>query len=292
MSEAKYRIYTAIIVGIVMVSGALYYNLTHEPPQADTGTSALQSERKHIAVVDSDNDGVPDWQDDLIDTEPIFLNATNTEPYVMPDTVTGQLVYQFTNDVTALDSLGLLSANKETLVRETILDLEKKTAAHKYAETDLTNIITTSDPEALQAYGNLVALTIVTNKTSEENELEIFSRMTADNNPKHLEKLKVIEDQYTAIIDTLLTMDVPQQYIFEHLAIVNSFSELKQDVYGMQLFFDDPTYTSMRYRRFYGNVLGMASVLHDLYDALYLDEKIPFADDDPLRILVDGLPNV
>lgn len=276
-----------------MVSAALVMNFNNKKAVSATvdqeGAIAL-SDRRHIQIIDSNEDGVPDWQANLIDSEPIYLDATTSEPYVPPDTVTGQFSARFFRDLITLESFGLLADTKEELIEAAIKDLEEKTAEQIYTETDLKNISVVTDKEALRTYGNLVAGTVLYYQTTDEHELAVFERMTSSNNPRHLEKLAVIEKQYDDIVNGLLELEVPSKYIIEHLAIVNSFSALRHNVYAMQLYFDDPFYTSMRYRRLAADVVGMNIAIHNLHDALYLDENIQFEDDDTMPILVTLLP--
>lgn len=292
MSGVQIRIFSAIAIGVVMITSALVVRATHGPSeteQPNTAQASVLSERKHIKVVDSNSNNVPDWQENLIDSEPIYLDATSTEPYEPPDTVGGQFAFRYYEDLVTLQTLGMLEDTREELVNSAIAELEKQTEAPTYTEDDLRHVVTTEDPNALRAYGNLVAGTIFHYQTDEENEYQIFQRMTQDENPRHLEKLAKIEEQYDNIITALLELEVPEQYTFEHLAIVNSFSELRETVRAMQLYFEDPLHTIVRYRQLHGDVVGMNNAIHSLYDALYLDENIQFAENETLPVLVELL---
>ncbi len=291
LSRAKLKIFAAVFVGTFLVGGSFYLKAQREPMAVASNTESAPTlgVRKYIPVVDSNLDGVPDWQAELVEGEPIFVDASSTEPYVPPDTVSGQFVYKFNQDVTTLDVYGLLDEHRADLIEASVKHIEKETMEEIYTEADLTSIVATTDKEALKAYGNLVAGTFYTFLVSEETEYEIFDRMTADGNPKHIEKLKVIEGQYDKMITYLLNMQVPEQYVFEHLAIVNGLSAMRENVYGMQLLFDDPYYTAGRYRRFIEDFLVMKNAVSSLYDALYLDEKIVFTDQDNLRVLMNDL---
>jgi len=290
MTSAKIRIFASAGFGVIIVTLAFIMNLSQENnPEPEVDNALAISTRKHIEVVDSDKDGVPDWQANLIDSEPIYLDATNTEPYVPPDTLTGQYSARFFRDSLSLDSFGALQENKGGLIEGTIRDMEEETKEKIYVRSDLENIVVVTNPDGLRTYGNLVAGNIFYYQTDEENEVVIFNKFLQEENPRYLEKLTVIEQQYDNIIGALLKLEVPEKYVFEHLSILNKFSALKENVVGMQLYFDDPFYTAMRYRRITTDVLNTNISIMSLYDALYLDEKIEFADDEALPVLVELL---
>ena len=245
--------------------------------------------RKHIPVNDSDLDCVPDWQAVLADSERIYLDSTSTEPYVPPDTVTGQFSVPYFQEVLALQNVGLPDDALNEFTSMKIEELEAMTQERIYTEADLPNLVNTQDPEALRAYGNLVAGHIYYGINTEETEFEVFTRLTQDKNPKHLEKLADIEAQYEAVIETIRTLEVPESYIFEHLAVLNSLSAMKENVVGMQHYFDDSIYMLMRYRRIAEDTLGMSDSLKHLYDGLYLDDKIQFEENDALPVVVSLL---
>ncbi len=290
MKPATLRIITASLIGVILVGGSLYYSQQQEVQEVSAVEETVTiGERKHIPVVDSDLDGVPDWQAELVEGEPIFVDASTTEEYVPPDTVTGQFVHHLNQDIATLEVYGMLDETREDLVEAAVKELEKRTMEEIYTKNDLTNITTVNNPDSLRSYGNIVANTYYNFLTGDESEFQVFDRLTREGNPKHIEKLKVIEGQYDGMITYLLAMEVPEQYVFEHVAIVNALSAMRENVYGMQLLFEDPYYTAARYRRFIEDFLVMKNAVQALYDALYLDEKIMFAEQDALRVLINDL---
>lgn len=293
MSTTKVRILSAIAAGIIMVGGAWLLNQKSsamQEPAASEDASGL-SIRKHIPVSDSDRDGVPDWQDKLIDSEPIYLDelSTTSEPFVPPDTLTGQISYKFFHDLMILDLYGLVEDAGDELVEGAIAEMEEATQERIYTKDDLVSVVKTNSQGALRAYGNLVAGTIFFYQTNDANEFQIYQQMTEDKNPRHLERLAVIEKQYDDIITALVKLEVPEDYVFEHLAVVNALSALKQNTYAMQLFFDDPFYASIRYRRLADDVLALNDAITNLYNRLHGEERIQFADNETLPVMVELL---
>lgn len=290
MSPAKLRIFTATLIGVILVGGSLYLSLQHDAQVVSGAEETLTiGARKHIPVVDSDQDGVPDWQAELVDGEPIFIDASSTEVYIPPDTVTAQFVHHLNQDIATLDAYGMLEETREDLVEAAVKELEKRTMEEIYTVDSLTNVVAIENKESLHAYANIVAGSYYTFFENAESEYVIFDRLTADGNPKHIEKLKEIEGRYDAQINHLLKMEVPERFTFEHIAIVNGLSAMRENVYGMQLLYDDPYYTAARYRRFIEDFLVMKNAVWALYDALYLDEKIMFTEEDALRMLINDL---
>ena len=291
MNNAQVRIIGAFLAGLAMVAGAFFIERpTTEPAVVDETGGVTLSERKHIPISDTDADGRPDWEQNLtIVNAASTEDASSTDTYTPPDTVGGQLGLQLFGELVTLQKMGMYEEVEDEFIGLAVDELERLTAAPTFSVDDLKNTAEVTNETALRTYGNLVAGTIFFYQTDDENEFQVFQRMAVDGNPKHLEKLAIIEQQYTDIINALLELEVPQSYTFEHLAIVNSFSELRQDVAAMQLFFKDPLYTSARYSRFTADVLGMNQAIFSLYDALYLDEQISFGENDALPILVELL---
>ncbi len=287
MGGAQTRILIAILTGIILVTGAFWYNYTRPEVTLDTALeSAGLSDRRHIPVSDSNIDGVPDWQDNLIDTEPIFIDASSTNEYEISDTLTDQFSVRFFEDILTLDANGVLEEATDDLVEAAMKELEEKTKETLYTESDL-NIISTTDPKALNVYGNLVAGNIILFQTKDKTEEEVFFQLTKDENPRHLEKLAAIETQYKDTITALLELETPEQYTFEHLAIVNSLSALEANAAGMQQYFDDPLVAAVRYRRLQADALNLRDGIISLYNTLYLDEGIPFQENQSLRVLAE-----
>lgn len=290
MSGAQIRIFTAGLIGIIMVGGAFVLSAKNKKDaEVADNTSSVLGTRKHIPVTDSNQDGVPDWQAQIVGKDPIYLDASSTNAYVPSNTLMGEFAIRYYEDVMLLEAAGLLEESEDDLIAAAIAELEEKTEEPHYTRDDLKNVIQTYDPDALRAYGNLVAGNIFYYQTDDEHELEIFSRLIEDNNPKHIEKLVVIEQQYQNIIEALLELEVPEQYVFEHLKIVNSFSALKTTAAALQLYLDDPLTSLVRYRQIYADVLGMNRAVNSLYDALYLDDEIEFAENESLRVLAELL---
>lgn len=289
MSNPRNRIFAAILVGIIMIGGAIFYGQKageeNAQQQKVAAAGLAPTDRKHIPITDSDKNGIPDWQEQIIDAEPIFIDASSTLELQPPKNFTEQFADDMFQDMLTLDELGLLSEGREQLINAGISSLIERTEETGYTEADL-NSVSAHDPEALRAYGNLVAGHIYYGVGQGSSEYTLFEEMVRTGNPRYLEELKSIERDYEAVISTLLELEVPEQYTFEHLVIVNSLAAMKSDVAAMQLHFDDPLLAFVHSNRYPVDLLGMRNGLFDLYDRLYLSDHVLFQENDSLPAVV------
>jgi hypothetical protein len=289
MESFKTKILPAILAGSALVAVAFYAE-QKRPDIGPDSAIASQVTRKHIQVEDTDADGVPDWQAQVINSDPIYLNSSSSGPYAPDDTVTGRLIYEVITEQDIDMESPFYEVQKDRYAREFVAQLREETKAPTYTAGDLLNIIETEDKDALHAYGNLVGGIIYYHQDPEgELEREVFNRYIRDKNPRHLETLAKIEAQYQAIVDDLLELETPEQYVEKHLAIVNGFAALKHDVYAMQQYFKDPLYATTRVGLHDSDIFSVGSAILNLYDTLYLQEKITFEPDETLRFWADGL---
>lgn len=288
MESFKTKILPAILAGSALVAVAYYADQKRPDPVATA--NAFEVTRKHIPVQDSNEDGVPDWQAQVIGTDPIYLETESTGVYEPSDTVTGRIAYEVMTDQNIDPDSNYYHILKDIHARKYIKQLLDETKEPIYTADDLVNIIETNDKDALHAYGNLVGGIIYYHQDdSGVLERDVFDRYVRDKNPKHLETLAGIEGQYQAIIDELLVLETPSQYVDQHLAIVNAFSALRHDVYAMQIYFEDPLFTTTRLGRYDNDVMDVSRSIIGLYNALYLVEKITFEPNETLRYWADNL---
>lgn len=287
MESFKTKILPAILAGSALVAVAYYAEQQRPDPVATA--NAFEVTRKHIPVQDSNADGVPDWQAQVIGTDPIYIDTDTTGPYIPDDTITGRFMYDIMRDNALEPDTPFYNVIKDHYADQYIERLKNETREPIYTAEDLTNIIETTDKDALHAYGNLVGGIIYYHQETEELETDIFERYMRDKNPKHLEVLATIEGEYQAIINDLLELETPSQYVDAHLAIINGFSAIRHDVYAMQVYFDDPLFTTTRLGRYDNHIRFVSSSIVSLYDALYLEEKITFEPNETLRYWADRL---
>jgi Bacterial TSP3 repeat len=224
--------------------------------------------------IDSDHDGLPDWEETLYGTDPHnpdtdgdgtpdgqevalgrnplvkgpndFLasknnpNATSTEKENL--TLTDTFARNFFTEYMNMQQSGvqITSTNADQIAS----DYLKKTplpsiTAKQYTQADLS--LTDSDQAHLSSYQN--AITAIFAKywpTGKTNELSIMQQAFVNNDTKALDNMTVIISAYQNTLSNSLTLSVPKLAVSLHLNMINSLSVYIQTLKMIQLAYTDP----------------------------------------------------
>ena len=289
MNSPQTRIITAFVIGLFLVGGAFWKAQTRPEPTVNNAGPIVASldTREYIPVVDSNDDGVPDWQDQIVDGEPIYIDtSTSTEPYVIPDTLTAKYAIQYYTDTAALANFGLLDNVKDDLITNTVEQLRRETAPTPYDITQI-NTVYTKDPEARKAYGGLAAAIIYTYSSEDLNEYEAFQSFIKTDTPEMRAAFERIEGQYDHMITDLLALETPSDLAQLHVNLINSLLALKTDTKAMSQYYQDPLFTHVRYQGFSNDVITFMNALIEIYNTLYL-EGIRFEPDNAMSVMINS----
>lgn len=226
---------------------------------------------------DSDNDGLKDWEEALWKTDPnnpdtdedgaldgqevienhnplipgpedyfedTQIQNQNSASFPEASSLTEAFSQQFFNEYLALkQEKGTLSQeDKDNLLNE-FLDGFKNLSENKggiYRKSDI-RISAKSDVNSIKNYGNQLALIIKKYfDPIPESEMAIFQKFAASQNESELSKLKPIADAYRNTAKEALLLETPQNFSDSHLAIINNFNEISQEIEAMQNISEDP----------------------------------------------------
>jgi hypothetical protein len=288
MDDSQKRIAVAFLLGAVVIAGALLMRKS-DSVETTSGTIVVAPvERLYVDVVDSNQDGVPDWRDALEDSNPILLpKATST--YSAPDTVTGKFAVNFFENYVRSKSYGAFGESNEELTTLYANSLAKQALDELYVETDIT-IFPSSGTQDLQTYGTNVASIILAHPYQGDSEIVILQEVSRTNNMERLSELEPIVASYVATVKDLLEVAVPNTYTKEHLDLLNAVNAVKIDIEAMQKLETDPMYTLLRMKRYEDDVLGMSNALKNLFSRLYLQDTVRWESSDPVLKLITFTP--
>ena len=250
------RIGGAVVVGIAIVVTAFFLrgmNVSNAGGAAAV-TGSFEG-REYIGSKDSDGNGTSDWEDELRSMTlranpdaPEYI-APETDSYEEPNTLTGQFSRTFFETYVQTDASGDLSPERmDAFLNASLVSLEKDAQDELYTKEDI--LIGETSGSTLRAYGNSVLEIIARHSFASENELAIFERALQSDSEAELEKLTNIADAYDAILTDTLTLHVPSELAFEHLALVNSYLAIRNDIRAMENSFTDPLYALVRVKRY------------------------------------------
>lgn len=277
MTRAQRRVGGAFLLGAVIIGAALFLR-TQKELTLQMASASVAAERTFIPVTDIDKNGVADWQDDLHGaTIDIDASSSASSTYEKPTTVTGKFAVQFFEGFLRSKMYGSFSRSPEEQIADATQELAAQAQDELLTEKDI-SVIQMRDQNALRIYSNNVAAILLAHHTGTENEAIILQDALRTHDPKRLEDLKPITAAYTDMVKNLLEVEVPTGYEKEHLDLLNALNAVKEDVRAMEEVNTDPLYTLLRAKRYQDDVLGMTKAVSNLFNTLYLQDNIHWAD--------------
>lgn len=270
MSRSQKKISGALLIGAALIAGALLvrsYTNDGTVTTQDTVVVAAAPQRTAIRVTDTNNDGVPDWQESLLVTGALDM-ASTTGDFKEPETLTEKFALSFFQDMVRAENYGAFGDTPEELVLEASNTLAAQAVDVLFTTQD---IIVSSDnsPEALSAYGEAVArITTLYPDPSEENAAVILARALRNQSPAELTALDTKIAAFTNILRDTKELTVPTSLQREHLNVLNSYQAVLTDIQAMRNAFTDPMLSLLRMKRYEDDNIGMAISLQNLYQKL------------------------
>jgi hypothetical protein len=286
------KIVGATVIGFALVGGA--YTLSnfgvHTVNTLPAAVSVATEPRAALTVTDGNNNGIEDWRDDFVTTEPIILNAASTT-YVLPDTLTGKVSINFLEDIIRAKNYGPFGSTQEEVIQNTINNLAKETEIKLYDTPDI-DIMTRWDDEDILNYANTVAATIYNNSIPDmDGELEILHDVVTNGRKERLPELETLAGVYANYRDDTIKIPVPAFLAKEHLDLINTYNALHEDIRAMSLTYSDPAVALLRLKRYQDDAEGLAKALQNMYFALEPYAALVTADD-PATLFVLFSPNI
>lgn len=265
------KIIGSFVIGFALVAGT--YLMTNfgkpvgqysEPPQITASQQAAPI-RSAIAVSDEDGNGIEDWRDEFVQTEPIILDASVRERYEAPQTLTGKMGLNFIQDVLTARQYDGLGRTQDQIINDTVSSVINETSQAIFDTPDI-KMIRNWNEQSVRTYSNAVALAILeNNKTDLENEILILQDIVNRNDTSRIAELETLAELYRLTRDAIIEIPVPEVFAKQHLDLINSLHAVHHDVLGMTLAYEDPVYALMRLKRYENDVLGMVKSLENLY---------------------------
>ena len=288
--ESVFRVGGAMLLGAGLVGGAF---VIQKKAAADEETPVLVVARGDVRTVqpalDTDEDGFPDWEETLRGTDPRAYttaeemypaDATSSEPYTPPTTITDRFAERFLENMIRTGAgEPMTEEQKARLVEESVNTLSAETADRLYTRGDIT-IVADNDTAALHTYGNALGELFLTPSVAHEPELIILGKAVQANDPAVLDGLKPIEAAYAGMLRAVLLLETPSGVAAEQVGLVNALSLVRADIAAMQEVFTDPLGSLMRIRRYEDDARGLAFALDNIRIALEKN-SIAYTSEEP-----------
>lgn len=277
MKKKSYKVFFALLISGALLVGVFFYiekkNAEEIRPSGNSTVESLNTKTTLKSEIDTDNDGLLDWEETLWGTDPksqdtdkdnttdgeeVRLGRNPTIPgpkdLLNSETKTTKAAVENTT-LTPTEKLGrdmfaqYLSLKQsgvtfdeqttDTFVNELIQKMAGDMTYKVYTEKSISTA-SQDNPETIKNYGNALSESVRKNSSENENELIIFSRFVDSGDKKELLKLMPIITSYKGMINGMLALSVPKSALEAHLEFVNALSLVLKSLENMMSAEPDP----------------------------------------------------
>jgi hypothetical protein len=280
------RVIASFAFGSALVLAAYTFSDFGEPTaqgnvDASLGVVAARApERQYIPTTDSNNDGVPDWQEVLQTTEPIVVPE---EPiaYEAPESLTGSFALNFFESYIRNKSFGEFGNSPEQFINSARESLTEEVRDELYTINDISPTRDNSI-EAWRRYANQMASIVINgpDEGTDRNELLIVEEAMSTGNMAVLQELEGIIRYYQVIREQFLRTTVPSDLAVEHLDLINATNAVLQNIRGFRQAESDPLYALMRLQRYQADVDTFYQAILNLQQKISA-RGVTFGPDEP-----------
>ena len=262
------RLIAAFAIGLMIIGGSfLLKQSTSEEGSDVVAVAQPQTTRNYIA-------NTAEWREELNvatlraaqDAPEIVMEGNGTEE----QTVTGTFARSFFESFMRANAYGSLDDSTQNLLLHT--SLSDLTNASKDTLLQTADIhVGESTDIYLREYGNTLVEIIQRYFSSEsEDELLVLGRALQSNDPAEFAKLTNIADAYERVLADTLGVAAPPQLIEEHLALLNAYQAVGNDIKGMAEGHTDPVYALVRIQQYESDAQALLEALSRIYRKLYV----------------------
>jgi len=256
-----------------------------EDPRAFVAQMPL---REYQEPKDTDGDGLRDWLEELLGTDPYINDATRIAsttasgtPFIA-DTETKKFAISFFEEMMHQHGGDSLTPEEtEAVVARSMREFQSLNETELYNRTDIT-IIDDDSKELMREYGNAVGTAILANNTKPEgveHELVILGRALEKDDAALIADMAIIRKNYEGMVAEILTVPVPREAVDAHLALLNSLKAIHDDVVAFENAFKDPLVAFLRIKRYQNDAVALG-VSVDLVRRALERENIVYRNDE------------
>lgn len=263
------------VVGIYLSSRTKNEQSFQATPEKVASDIVVNEEIKTTSSIDTDGDGLKDWEEVLWKTDPlkadtngngisdgkevattkqlqnsqqmsatIGIKKVASTPATENLTLTDQLAMQTFAQYINYKQTGVPITPEFTdqLIKNILGNEPLKQDLAKFTSKNLKNIIETENGDTIHAYGNDLWDIIMRNTPKNvalENEYVILLTAIQKNDEKELKKLDPLANGYKNTINEMLTMKVPRSAVERHLDLLNNMNTILALIEDMQVYFTD-----------------------------------------------------
>lgn len=328
MSYPSLKNFSLIIIAIILVAGAIllvnYRNKNSAPHTFENPNAAISVSEREIEAVqglDTDGDGLRDWEEVLWGTDALTLDTdgdgtgdgdevtSSRDPLVKGpnDKVslfgakgtasTSQnltVTDKFGRDIFAryieLKQAGLSSdiESQQEIVRELIENGDFLVYPKVYTTEDIT-VVDAYDSASLRVYGNQIGAVFQKNMVSARDEGYIVKDSIEKNDPNILKELDPIIESDRRIVAGLASIAVPKVAVRSHLDLLNAMSGVMFVAQSLRQSATDPVVALQGIGRYQETALKLFNAMQQLKTMFSLS-FVTFTEGEPGYVFSASLP--
>ncbi|MEX0652169.1 MAG: thrombospondin type 3 repeat-containing protein [Candidatus Paceibacterota bacterium] len=245
----KNVVLVAVVTGALLISASFVLVALKHKGAVTTKGVAVNKNLEQIVTqtvsVDSDNDGLKDWEEILFGTDPQnpdsdndgILDGQEEDIAQTPGSIdrekvealahTDKLAFQLFEGYIDLKQRRYLGTNiEENFVAGLVEDSLPEISYTQYSSKDFTidTKATPSEKERVRTYRSALNVAWSPLFLVKEDELITFTRIVEDGDKKGIAKLQFAKEKYEEAIKNMLRVSVPSDAVTLHTDILNGFS--------------------------------------------------------------------
>lgn len=299
----KNVVVVVVIIGVLFIGSAFLFNTTEDSKSSTTETLKVNNDLEGVAAqtvaIDSDGDGLKDWEEALFGTDPLNPDTDgdgtndndeikqNRDPLIAgPD--------DYVNDGTLSSNGNIASTNEDRTVTEDLaielftgyLELKKNKNLNKInSEQLITDVINRTVKDVNVKIYNIKDIVIIKNPEKEtiskydaelkdilkpdptaESDIIVLKRILETKNTDDLIIFDSSIKRYEGIVARMLLLTVPQPVSTEHIDAINALIKIIEDVKSMKSVFTDPL----------GTLIGVKE--YDINERIFVENLITIGE--------------
>lgn len=298
---------------------------TNTPIQDATEKVSLVNAPQNISSLDTDSDGLKDWEEALWGTDPKKqdtdddgtddgdeVKAGRNPMKKGPDDKMAEIVKATDGDnettnaePTLTDELSRALFTQFMLAKQNGITVDQNTATQiatqefnnivqvnsvfNYTNKDL-KITDANDATTLRVYGNALGTAILSggNSNKTESELDIYDKLIKTRDQSFVPQIVAIADSYQHVIDELKNITVPRSASAAHLDLLNSMSGVQNGIALMSEQLSDELAGPLGLLIYEKQATNMITAMRGLQN-FFSKNGISFSTNEPGRVITNTI---
>jgi hypothetical protein len=198
--------------------------------------------QEYIELEDTDTDGKPDWQEELLGSGIIAGVYTSTSSQSDPLTnISGAIMESVMDGYMSLKESGAYTPEKGEQLGETIArNIRAPETFKPYTLDDLSITLASSKQDVLDYRVHMQEALAPTVDPNAEPEFELYARYAATGDASWLEKLSRVAEKYRTAEKNTRAVAVPSSAAAVHVRVVNAIGNYAETLERLVRFANDP----------------------------------------------------